>query len=67
MSSNDINLIAISLGLINELLETNEDKYVSLARKYMNELQDKGCKLRLIDGYIRLIDYNPYYHRLSKL
>ena len=64
---NEIQCIAITLGLVNELFETKVSKNVSIAQKYMNILQDNGCKLRLIDGYIRLIDYNPKFMVLSKL
>lgn len=63
----EIQLIAFNLGMINELLETKESRNVAIAQKYLNILQDSGCKLRLIDGYIRLVDYNPYFFSSSKL
>ena len=63
----EIQLIAFNLGMINELLETKESRNIAIAQKYLNILQDNGCKLRLIDGYIRLVDYNPYFVSSSKL
>ena len=63
----EIQFIATNLGMINELLETQESRNVAIAQKYLNILQDSGCKLRLIDGYIRLVDYNPYFVSSSKL
>lgn len=63
----EIQFIALNLGIINELLESKNSHNIAIAQKYMNILQDNGCKLRLIDGYIRLIDYNPKFLMLSKL
>ena len=67
MPMKDITLIAVSLGLINELLQTQKAHNVSLANKYMDILQHEGCKLRLIDGVVSLIDYNPTYNMISNL
>lgn len=67
MKIKDITLIAVSLGMINELLQTGEAKNISLASKYMDILQNEGVKLRLIDGVVSLIGYNPTYHMLSSL
>ena len=67
MPMKDITLIAVSLGLINELLQTQKSHNVSLANKYMDILQYEGCKLRLIDGVVSLIDYNPTYNMISNL
>ena len=64
---NEIQFIAVNLGIINEILESKSSHNIAIAQKYMNILQDNGCKLRLIDGHIRLIDYNPKFLVLSKL
>lgn len=55
----NLQFIAISLGLINELLSTNNKENCQIAIKYMNEMQKYGCKLRIIDGKIQIIDYKP--------
>lgn len=57
----DLRYISIILGMINELLRNNytEPDVTTIILKYMNELQKEGCKLRMTDGYIRLIDYHP--------
>ena len=47
--STEFRFIAICLGMINELLRTNNNDDVSMAIRYMNELQKHGCKLRLIE------------------
>lgn len=67
MKIKDVTLIAVSLGIINELLQTGEPKNVSLASKYMDILQNEGVELRLIDGVVSLIGYNPTYNMLSTL
>lgn len=55
----EIRFISISLGIINELLRTNTTNNVHIAIKYIDELQRHGCKIRLIDGNVSLVDYQP--------
>ena len=52
-------LLSIILGMINELTYDNNTYSKNLAFKYMDLLQNNGCKLRKIDGQIYLIGYNP--------
>lgn len=55
----EIRYICISLGIINELLRTDISTNVHIAIKYIDELQKHGCKIRLIDGTVTLIDFQP--------
>ena len=63
----ELQFIATTLSIINDLIETKDTNNIHIAHKYMNMLQDDGCKLRIIDGYIRLVDYNPHFRMRSKL
>jgi hypothetical protein len=63
----DLQFIAISLGLINELLKSNNTLNNKIAIKYMDEMQKYGCKLRIIDGNVEIIDYTPKDILYSKL
>ena len=42
---NEIQFIAVNLGIINEILESKNSHNIAIAQKYMNILQDNGCKL----------------------
>ena len=56
----EIEYIAITLGMINDILRSCDDhEQKMIATRYMNKLQDYGCKLRLVEGNVVLIDYNP--------
>ena len=56
----ELEYIALTLGMINDILRNCDDhKHKIIATRYMNKLQDYGCRLRLVEGNIVLIDYNP--------
>lgn len=58
MYSKELFYISIILEEINNLIKNNTAKDRNKAYKYMNYLQDSGCKLRKIQGIITLVDYN---------
>lgn len=69
--SHNLMLIAINLGIINDLIQTKIETNHRIAIKYMNELQKYGCKLRVIQGNVQLVEYTPVdlpiTHMYSKL
>lgn len=65
LHNSNLHFISMVLGMVNELFQTKNDENIAIARKYLNMLQDNGCKIRLIDGSIVLVDYQP--KRISRL
>ena len=65
LHNSNLHFISMILGMVNELFQTKNDESIAIARKYLNMLQDNGCKIRLIDGSIVLVDYKPM--RISRL
>jgi hypothetical protein len=58
MYSKELFYISIILEMINDIIDSNSIENKNKAYKYMNYLQDSGCKLRKVQGIITLVDYN---------
>ena len=58
MYSKELFYISIILETINNLIDSDKIDDRNKAYKYMNYLQDSGCKLRKVQGIITLVDYN---------